>query len=90
MLSMYWPDHVVGGITFLMAWFVLSSFSLVAQFCHHPSLSRAYVHDPQAVNRWDYHSVRVIAFSALPGLWAPCWWPARCCFSMAPKMSRRC
>ena len=67
MLSMHWPDQVVGwynvsyGLVRSMLFF-FSGFS----FAIIPSLSRTYVRDPEAVKRWYYHSVRVITFSSLP------------------------
>lgn len=67
MLSMFWPDNMVGWynvsyglVRSLLFFFSGFSFAII------PSLSRAYVNDPQAVNRWYYHSVRVIAFISVP------------------------
>ena len=67
MLSMFYPDHVVGwyntayGLIFSLLFFFRGFKEAIV-----PSLSRAYVSNPAQVDRWYHRSVKFILLSSLP------------------------
>ncbi len=67
MLSWYEPDQVVGwyNVSYNL---VLSMMVFYGGFKEAivPSLSRVFMKDPQQVERWYYHSVRMIILASIP------------------------